>query len=112
MAKFVGSIGFAVSNETEPGVWVDSITEVKYVGDVTRTTQRWNSAEKVNADLTISDTISIVADGFTLSNVHSMKYVRWRGSTWKINTIQVNRPRLILEIGGLYSGPIAETDTP
>jgi hypothetical protein len=107
MAKFYGTIGYAstTESETEPGVWEDKIIERSYTGDVISNLRRWQSNENVNPDLTITDTISIIADGFILDNVHAMKYVKWMNATWAVISIRVERPRVILEIGGLYSGP-------
>jgi hypothetical protein len=106
MAKFYGIIGYAITEESEtsPGVWIDEPTERSYTGDIIRSVNRWRSEDQVNPDFTISDTISIIADGFALENVGSMKYVKWRGATWAISSVSVERPRVIIEIGGLYSG--------
>lgn len=104
MAKFYGIIGFAITVETSPGVWIDDIVEKTYTGDVLKKSQRWDYKENVNPDVTISDMISIIADEYTLSNVYAMKYIKWRGATWAISLIRIERPRIILEIGGLYSG--------
>lgn len=107
MAKFVGIIGFGLTSETEPGVWVDQVVERPYTGDVLRNTQAWNREGTFNPDVITSDTISIVADGFTTANLYSMKYVRWRGILMAVKNVRLERPRVILEIGGLYNGPTA-----
>jgi hypothetical protein len=104
MAKFYGVIGYAITTETTPGVWVDTFIERNYTGDIVRNMRNWQHSDNVNPDITISDTISIIADGFVLENVHYMKYVKWQGSTWNIISIQVEHPRVIIGIGGLYSG--------
>ena len=39
MPKFYGNIGYAISKETAPGVWVEDIVEHKYSGDVYRNTR-------------------------------------------------------------------------
>lgn len=109
MAKFFGIIGYTITEEKSPGVWVDKVYERSYTGDVIRATRRWNSTENVNPNLTISDTISIVADEFTLANMHAMKYVKWRGATWAIDSVTIERPRMTLAIGGLYSGNTTPT---
>ena len=48
MAKFCGVIGYAVTKETEPGIWEEQIVEVEYFGDVIRNTRRINAPGKVN----------------------------------------------------------------
>ena len=104
MAKFFGSIGFAESVETSPGVWDEAITERNYYGDLSRNVRRLQSGDKVNDDVNVSNEISIVADPFANQNFHSMRYVEFMGTKWKINNVEVQYPRLILTIGGLYNG--------
>jgi hypothetical protein len=107
MAKFYGIIGIADTTETAPGVWSDGVSEIAYTGDVIRKTRRIESGDKVNPDVSLSDSISIIADEFTLAKMHLMKYVKWRGAVWAINSFTVAYPRIQLEIGGLYNGPTA-----
>lgn len=103
MAKFYGPIGYAETVETVPGVWEDKIIERYYHGDVTRNTRRLQSSDKVNDDINISNEISIVADPFAAGNFHNMRYIGFMGAKWKISNVEVQYPRLILSIGGLYN---------
>ena len=103
MAKFCGVIGYAVTKETEPGIWEEQIVEVEYFGDVVRNTRRINAPGKVNDDISISNQISIIADPFANNNFHAMKYVVFMGAKWKVSEVTVEYPRLILSIGGLYN---------
>ena len=103
MAKFCGAIGYAVTKETEPGIWEEQIVEVEYFGDVIRNTRRINAPGKVNDDVSISNQISIIADPFANNNFHAMKYVVFMGAKWKVSEVTVEYPRLILSIGGLYN---------
>ena len=64
MAKFYGVIGYAISEETEPGVFEEQIIERNHVGDVIRNTRRLKEVGKVNDDITISNQISILSDPF------------------------------------------------
>lgn len=102
--KYYGKIGFAETAEIRPGVWQEVITERPYRGDVTRVSRRLQSADKVNDDLTASNEIKIVADAFAYQNFHAIRYLEWMGAKWKVNTVTVDRPRLTLEIGGVYNG--------
>lgn len=104
MGKFYGAVGYTETVETSKGVWVDSITERNYSGDALRISRRWQSGENLNDDLTINNEISIVADPFAYQNFHSIKYIKWMGSSWKVTNVTVQRPRLILSIGGVYNG--------
>lgn len=104
MNKFYGKIGYAISEETVPGVWVEQIVERSYYGDVIRNIRRLQSSENLNDDINISNEISIVADAFANQNFHSMRYVEYMGTKWKVSSIEVKYPRLILSIGGVYNG--------
>ena len=103
MAKFCGLIGYAVTKETEPGIWEEQIVEVEYFGDVIRNSRRFSGSAKVNDDINISNQISIIADPFANNNFHAMKYVVFMGAKWKISEVTVQYPRLVLTIGGLYN---------
>lgn len=103
MAKFCGVIGYAVTKETELGIWEERIVEVEYFGDVIRNSRRFSGSAKVNDDINISNQISIIADPFANNNFHAMKYVVFMGAKWKISEVTVQYPRLVLTIGGLYN---------
>lgn len=104
MAKFNGAIGYALPRETAPGVWTDKIVEKKYRGDVILDKRRWQPADKVNDDLNIDNSISIMADTYAYQNLGNMKYIVWDGIAWKIQSLSINRPRVVLQIGGVYNG--------
>ena len=104
MAKFYGKIGYAELKETIPGIWEEQIIEREYRGDLIRNTRRMQTAETLNDDINISNEISIVADPYANQNFHSMRYVEFMGIKWKISNVDVQYPRLILSIGGIYNG--------
>lgn len=105
MAKFFGKVGYGVSEETAPGVWSDVITEVQYYGDILRNTRQESNGAKINDDLTVSNSISIVADPFAVQNFFAIRYVEWMGSLWNVSDVEVQIPRLLLRLGGVYNGP-------
>ena len=103
MAKFYGKIGFAEMAESAPGVWVEKITEREYYGDVNRNIRRLQTGMGLNDDINVSNEISIVADPYANENFHSMRYVRYMGAKWKVSSVDVQYPRLILTLGGEYN---------
>lgn len=103
MAKFYGSVGYANTVETAPGVWQEQIIEHNYSGDLIRNTRQLQSGETLNDNINIANEISILADPFARQNFHKMRYVVFMGSKWKVSKVEVNFPRLILTIGGLYN---------
>ena len=104
MAKFYGSVGYSETVETAPGVYTSRIIERDHYGDLLRNMSRWQAGNSLNDDLTINNQISIVADQYAYANFQSMKYVKFMGAKWKITNVEVQRPRLILTIGGVYNG--------
>lgn len=105
MAKFYGVIGYMVTEETVPGVWEEVVTERNYSGDVLKNTKRYQSSENLNDDISTNNLISIVADPFAYQNFFAIKFVRWMGASWKVTNVEVQRPRLILTLGGVYNEP-------
>lgn len=103
MSKFYGAIGYAIQEESVPGVWVENIIERYYRGDILKLQERWQSSEHVNDDLTIDNKLSIISDPFAYENLTYIRYVIWMGVKWKIKSIEINRPRLTLYIGGVYN---------
>lgn len=104
MAKWYGVIGYSDTVEAEPGIWEEQVTERSYYGELIRNTRRLQTTDKVNDDLTISNQISIVSDPYAINNFHAMKYAVLWGTKWKITSVEVQYPRLILEVGGVYNG--------
>lgn len=104
MAKFYGVIGYAVTKETAPGVWTEEIAEQSYYGDLTRNMRRLQDSGDLNDNINVANEISIVADPYANANFHSMRYVAFMGAKWKISKVEVQYPRLILTLGGVYNG--------
>ena len=101
MAKFYGSVGYAETLQTAPGVHEEQIVEYPYYGDLTRNARQHQTGESLNDDINVANEISIVADPFANQNFHKMRYVEYMGARWKISNVEVQFPRLILTIGGL-----------
>ena len=104
MGKCFGRIGYAEQLETTPGVWEEKIVERNYYGDVVRNYRKLESSGEVNDNINVSMEISIVADPYAIQNFHAMRYIEYMGSLWKLSNVEVNYPRLILQIGGVYNG--------
>lgn len=104
MAKFYGVIGYATTVETEPGEWEEQIIEKPYFGDFIRNTRRLQGSGGVNDNVNLSNQISILSDPYANENFHSMRYAEYLGTKWKIEDVDVQYPRLILSMGGVYNG--------
>ena len=105
MAKYYGKIGFAelVEDTNEPGVWVESIKEKAYSGEIIRNSRRLDNSSYLNDNINISNQFSILADPYAVRHINAMRYLTWQGSKWKINNVSVEYPRLTLEVAGIYN---------
>lgn len=107
MAKFYGVIGFITMEEDEenPGVYVEKQIEKEYRGDLNKIMRRLQTTSNgVNDNVVLSTEISIVADPYANENMYAMRYAKFGGAKWKIETVEVEYPRLKLSIGGVYNG--------
>ena len=104
MARFYGIVGYELTEETSPGVWMPRIVTRPYYGSIIYDNRRLESQNQVNDNVSLSDRFSIIADAFAYQNFHLMRFVEYMGTRWKITNIEVQRPRLILSVGGVYNG--------
>lgn len=108
MAKFYGNIGFAITEETAPDVYTEKVIARVYMGDVVRNIKKATSGESINDNIDINNQISILADQFAFAHFFAMRYVEWMGACWNVQSVEVQHPRLIISIGGVYNGETAE----
>ena len=103
MARYHGYVGYAIDVEAYPGVWEERISEHEYFGDVLKNRINMQQGSVINAKITISNSISIIADPFAFEHIYAMRYVTYLGKKWSIVNVSIERPRLILTLGGLYN---------
>jgi hypothetical protein len=104
MNKYCDFIGFIETKEVEPGYYEDGhITEKKYYGDIIRNYVNRNNSDTINSKLTLNNSISIISDPYINDNIEKIAYVKFMNNKWQVNSIEVQYPRLILTLGGLYN---------
>ena len=103
MNKWYGNIGFAETVETEPGLWEPRVIERPYFGDIMENRWKRQPTENVNDDINLSNKISIVADPYAMNHCSTMVYAEYMGAKWKISDVEVQYPRLILNMGGVWN---------
>lgn len=106
MSRFYGKVGYIESVESDsPSLWVEgNPIEYWYYGDVIKNTRRLDNGEKVIDDISVNNSISILADEYAFEHFFAIKYVCWMGAKWKVTNVEVQSPRLVLTLGGLYNG--------
>lgn len=108
--KYYGAVGYGYTEQKpdDPDVWEEVLVERNYYGDLKRDTSRWVNGEHLNDNLVVNNLISIVADAFALDHFFAIRYAWWMGARWKVTHVEVQPPRLILTLGGVYNGPRPE----
>lgn len=108
--KFFGSVGFYTGEqEVKPGVWKPVFVERPYSGNVNWNNRHYQTSENQNDDVRLNNQISILFDLYSQENFASIRYVIWNGIKWRVTNVEVNYPRLVLTIGGVYNGTGTET---
>lgn len=108
--KYYGNVCFTIEVEalTDDGRPTGNFMPEKHIypysGDVINLTNRRVPGEgTTNSDIEVSKRISIVGDPFAYQNFMNITYIEWMGAKWTVSSVDVQFPRLILEIGGLYN---------
>ena len=103
MAKFAGNVGYEVQVEGPKGIWSSKIVDRFMRGDsLTNSVNRENDPV-VNQSISLNKRISIIADAFAFENMFNIVYVEYKGKKWRVSEVSDNRPRLTLQLGGLYN---------
>ena len=110
MARFYGVIGFADTVETTPGIARDVIIERKFFGNVLRAGVRSVEGDHILPNPALSNSLSLVGSKYAFANVKNMRYIKYEGELWKIDTVTVEKPRMIIGMGDVYTGPTADPD--
>lgn len=104
MSKWYGKVGFSEPVEFATGSYEPQITERPYYGDVISNRWKRQNSGRVNDDINLSNQISIVADLYAMNKYATIAYVEYMGTNWKVTDIDVQFPRLILTVGGVWNG--------
>lgn len=104
MAKFYGNVGFAESKEDSKGNWVETITERKLYGDIKRNSYRYTQADKVIPDIVLVNTVELMADSYAVEHFSAIRYVEYKGTKWRAQSVLYDRPRITITLGEVWHG--------
>ena len=106
MAKWYGKVGYVLTTETpeDSGIWIETPIEKEYAGDLTRNHKRYEGSDTLNDNITLQNEVSIISDPYAIENFQYIRYVEIMGSYWRVTSVDVQYPRLVLSIGGVYNG--------
>lgn len=106
MARFHDKVGFLTGQDNqETGKYEQSAVERPYYGRILEHTRRWDSTDHLNDDLTVANQIAITANDYAFKHMSSIAYVHWMHGYWKVASIRVKGPEIILTLGGVWNGP-------
>lgn len=104
MPRFSGDIGFSIEQyESSPGIWIDRMEVRHMTGEILSFIRSNQNDNNINDTLRLNNKFSIIADAFTLNNIMNIRYITYMGVKWKITNVDVQRPRLILTVGGIWA---------
>lgn len=104
MARFSGLVGYVVQQETTPGVWTPVENPRKMKGDIIRQSSSNSSSGNLNDDVTLNHRISLIGDAYAFDNYFNIKWVKIDTMKWKVVNIEIERPRIIVSLGGVWNG--------
>lgn len=108
MAKYAGLVGYATQTETSPGVWSTEETRRRMKGDIIRQSSTHQadgrvSSSKMHSDISLSHRVSLLGDAYAFGNYFNIAWIEIDGAKWEVQSVEVQRPRLILSLGGMWN---------
>lgn len=94
--RWSGEVGYSEQVEVEPDVWEPHITKHTYYGDILQYNHSEKNTNTINNDISLNNQLSIVADPTLIHNLHNIVYVTFSGIKWKVSSVSVQPPRLVL----------------
>ena len=101
--RYYGKVGYFDTIEVKPGLFENQMIYKTYKGDVVRNYKRNQDGSKVNTDISVNNSISIVADPYAQEHFFNIKCAEWQGALWSVSSVDIQHPRIILELGGLFN---------
>lgn len=91
-------------NGNPTSIWVEKITRRTYKAEVINNTYRNQQGESINDNYVINVKLSMIAcDAYTISHLDSIIYCEWEHKKWKVNSVDLQRPRIVVTLGGDYN---------
>lgn len=104
MSRYAGLVTYVTQAETRPGVWTEVVEQHFMKGDMLRKGSSFQNGDKVHSDVSLNHRVSLVADDYALGNYYDIKRLEVDGKQWVVESIEIQRPRIIVTLGGLYNG--------
>lgn len=106
MARFHDKVGFLIPvDNQETGISEPQPVERRYYGKIIEHTRKWETADHLLDNLNVTNQISITANDYAFKHASAIAYVRYMNGWWKVVSIRVKAPEIILTLGGVWNGP-------
>lgn len=104
MSKFSGHIGYLKDTGTDDtGVYHVDIERFPIHGDLIRLSRDLSEQQQKTDEITLGNRFSIVASSYATQNFTRIAYIEYLGTKWKATSVEVQSPRLIITVGGVYN---------
>lgn len=104
MARFSGVVGFEQpSVEVRPGIFEATYVEHRLRGDAIRSGYNQSENQTKYDSLRLNNRVSLLGDQYSFNNYNAIRYVIIGNQKWKVSSVELQRPRLLLEIGEVWN---------
>lgn len=103
MAKFSGKLGYAICTESSPGIYETELVWKQCRGELISDKRVNSQGSDIVTGLSLSNSFSVIANPFIVSNLGSIVALKYLGVAWTISSVELNYPRLVLTAGGPYN---------
>lgn len=103
MAKWSGKIGFGEMVETSTDVWELVISEKHYYGDIIVNRSNTVNKSEINDEISLSNQIRVISAPYACDNYQKIKYITFMKQKWKVNSISIEYPALLITLGGYWN---------
>ena len=100
--KWFGQIAFATQSENEAGITTEELVVRDYYGDVLKV-YKSDENNQINLNFNVRNKISVLADPFAMNTFHSIAYITFMGAKWRVSGVEVQYPRLLIDLGDVYA---------
>jgi hypothetical protein len=109
MARTYATVAFTEQVESSPGVWKNKITTRHYAGKIVRDQDYIQDSQISFDNIKNGNSLSLIYDQYMIDHSFDILYAMWNNIKFSITSITIEKPRMILQLGGVYNG--VETGT-